>query len=522
MLENWGCPYHGTISGGLLTLPNGSTMDCAEPVSWPGDNAGYGNTLLQRMPWAPGAERTPEQAASDLQKGRQWLDYALLSGLYQNLHGSVIGGWIYAAPDNRPWLIDAQQIRSYSGQSSWIKALKMTRFGRAGGSGGVRSFTLELANTGQSTPSLTGAVYAELADITPDGSKAIVAIYLKPSQPAGGFVARHPIGFWLIELSGTPGVDFAASVSVLKTREQTIGVASDTGAIPATPATYEIRGTVNESPSPGTSTIAWADSGSTSYNQFYGEREWRIDGKVAAMWFDSSGVPQPVTVTIERTWEANIGPITSTHTGLLTITSQGGSNSYSGELVQNIKRNGMSRSTTRTVTATFMGQSISASVTKAESGSYDYRWTLAGPTPEQVVTDDSTAVITSSVGIEQADSSLGRNPSPGDTSLGTSPQEVATALGDDPWFSVGSGSAAVAVTVGLWQYSNNLISVITQTGAYDAQNSKYDWTWHNGSSLTPLGVVSGSDTAPAAARYGSWNPGTGEVVRAQSNPICWT
>ena len=520
MLKNWGCPHHGTISGGMLTLPNGGVIECQDPVYYPGDYAGYGNTLIQRMPWAPGAVRTTEQAEADDLAGWQWLDYALLSGLWQNLHGVTIRGWIYASPDGKPWLIETRQLGNYLGQSSWSRSFLMRRFGRVHGPASSRGFVLSLDDTGQGSPSLTGTVFADLADITPDGSKAIVALHLK-TPTSGGYVKldRHPVGFWLIELSGTPGVDFVATMSVLKTRTQAIGSISDTGPIPATQTSYELRGTV-ETTSPGEgyseTTTVWGAASSANYNQYNGARTWQLTGKVVAMWFDSEGVPQPVTVSITQDWSAAIGAISTSYEGTLTATTpEGGVTSYSGELTSSLTRNGMTRSMSRTVTATFMGESISASATQNETLSYSYTSSRSGPGVSEQESSGGTASLSSSAGDYSAQIGGGLTQSAGDYSIGITPQVAATALTTSDWLSAGDNYAQV----GLWQYSNNLISSITQTGAPGSQDNM---TWRNGSSLTPGGRVSGVDSAPATYRHGSWNPGTGEVVRGKADPICWT
>lgn len=68
----FGQPYHGLWKAGEIALPNGGKKACPAPVS--------GGCVLLRVPNPPPVSRTGAQAAADLAAGREWRDYALISG----------------------------------------------------------------------------------------------------------------------------------------------------------------------------------------------------------------------------------------------------------------------------------------------------------------------------------------------------------------------------------------------------------------------------------------------------------
>jgi len=117
-----GLPYHGKVVGSTLHLPNGDTM--AHP------SAADGAVWVVRNPLAPGAVRNTDQAASDAAAGREWRDYALLSGENRVIGGQALGAnaWLYCDGAGTAWVIDS----SISGDGSNISVSIVLRsvFGR--------------------------------------------------------------------------------------------------------------------------------------------------------------------------------------------------------------------------------------------------------------------------------------------------------------------------------------------------------------------------------------------------------
>lgn len=104
----FGCPFHGLVKGGSLTLPDASAMDYPQPTS---SEVGTGG-ITQRVQGA-GATlpiRTPEQAAADTVKNYQWLDYAIVSGENGQLCGQALGDtWhLYTDPAGVTWKMTAE------------------------------------------------------------------------------------------------------------------------------------------------------------------------------------------------------------------------------------------------------------------------------------------------------------------------------------------------------------------------------------------------------------------------------
>lgn len=108
-----GVPYHGLIRNGWLTLSNGRrvavpTEGAIEPVGVAGD------CYLLRVPGMPPVSLTPQEIAIESAAGREWRNYALLSGRGRNYGGITVGrkAWLYAAADGTVWRIECEQLDS--------------------------------------------------------------------------------------------------------------------------------------------------------------------------------------------------------------------------------------------------------------------------------------------------------------------------------------------------------------------------------------------------------------------------
>jgi hypothetical protein len=222
-----GTPYHGLVSGGQLTLPNGAVIAYPQPEMFGSNFDIAGTSHLVRAPGVPPVVRTPEQAARDTANGHEWRDTATLTGMRGQLYGQPLNGWIYIDPVGTRWLVECPSFLGKAASvtsGSFSETVSLTRFGEFPGVAESHSYPTTLAGIGQDTPVMS-AVYtdnskARVESISSDGGQAIIMLYAP-----GGTTHRDPFGFLLLTISG-PGEDAITTLSVLRTREQTIGVAT--------------------------------------------------------------------------------------------------------------------------------------------------------------------------------------------------------------------------------------------------------------------------------------------------------
>ena len=245
-IVTWGSPWHGPCQDGNVTLPNDQQMAYSQT-----DQGGSGgDVIVFRPPGTKLPKRPAEWEAADAAAGREWRDYALVTGwvtrcLYGKSLGKGHGCWLYAAPDGSRWLISTMSVpvtADYT--SSWTRTFTATRFGdiavgtAAEGewSSGVaqeeHSLQATLTDWQQAIAGKTGGDYyidgvgsvtsgeVWLEDASITGAHAVFMTGLNyPSEP----IRRRSLGFVEVEITGTPGVDWTVAMSVLRTREQTLG-----------------------------------------------------------------------------------------------------------------------------------------------------------------------------------------------------------------------------------------------------------------------------------------------------------
>jgi len=111
-----GMPFHGLVDNGTLTLPN-AAQDTISLGTTP-----YGPCCVLRHPDPPGITRTAAEQQHDIDTGKEWREYALITA-QGDLNGHSIGtnNRIYIDPAGTPWLIafdfgtfDATLTRSIS------------------------------------------------------------------------------------------------------------------------------------------------------------------------------------------------------------------------------------------------------------------------------------------------------------------------------------------------------------------------------------------------------------------------
>lgn len=557
-----GMPWQGLVSGNQLQLANGSSKN------WSMTIGNYGDTIYQKMPWAPGYSATPDQALEDLAAGRTWRDWFLLSGDSKGIYGRfsrAFGGamgWVYAGPDGRPWFVAIYGINtSHTAFNGYVEA---RLFGGFGVAAETQSAPLVLADNGQpgSWPiatvdgiELPGGSNFRLMDVLPDGSKAIFCLTYQAESGQGSAAALGyiPAGFWLVELSGTPGVDFVADVSVLYTRSETIGTLSDTGLLPGRPAlTYSAANAAAASPfinpfpgqmctvtgqtiNPFAEPTADARNGFT-YSVPVGESErtLQVSGQVLACWFHpDTGQPTPVMATARMEWLDVVEEPTQSAGGTSSGERDGNSiPSHSGQINYSISYERLLRRHF-SIALSYDGQSITDFLTDERKytvfGSYvgEISLTLFGG--EELRVGAHWEVVSNSGSGERTVTHPG-----GSTTEPTPYIDYEAYLIDwryrDP---INSTRQLYLVEpmrffrdslfvddapheLNVLRYSNNALSSVRRTGEpIDLA------TWRQGSCMTPAGIISGSITTNKTQRYGTWHPVTHALERGYNAPVCW-
>lgn len=219
----WGCPWHGLVRGGQLSLPNGASMSYPQPgpSTYPvtGGTAvapdTYGSTHLHAA-GMPVIVRGESETASDAASGRQWRNQATLSGGRLHIHGQRLDGWIYVDPEGARWLVRCAQLQgepSIDPGSTISAIIQLIRFGVLGGAAKEYSYAvpIQFGYTGF----LNSAAIA-LDAISPTGDRAVVMMFRRSTTRQ---LLRQPEGFAEISISGN-GRSATISSAVIRNNEQ--------------------------------------------------------------------------------------------------------------------------------------------------------------------------------------------------------------------------------------------------------------------------------------------------------------
>lgn len=195
--KRWGCPWHGLIQGGQLNTPAGSI---SYPVG-PGDGS---NHLIDfGMP----AVSTPAEHAA---LGMQWSNKAILGSGY--LHGQQIpaGAWVYRDDNGANWLVKSSLHGAASSAPS-STTLSLSRFGEIGGKQETYQVVVPQLDYQVDIRAVWGDVHVntQLFSVHPKGWSAVFS--------ASSYC------WLLLSLSG-PGENCSATLSFLRTTQQTAGV----------------------------------------------------------------------------------------------------------------------------------------------------------------------------------------------------------------------------------------------------------------------------------------------------------
>lgn len=225
----WGNPWHGTVKGGVLNT--GKLDETASEITraWPQPpNAFIWLSQKDGQPDDAYSATQAEMKAAHAAAGMEFKPWALISG--GQVYGQQLGSsnkWFYYAGD-RVWLVTLTYPGTVTNTGSitvQISAQAWPEFTTEPHSAPiVRSVTL--ADIGQAAPDLSALGIAatlsvSLHDVKPNGSACILSLH---TTSAIDEVVPPALGFVLVELSSVLGVFDAVAASVLKTREQTLGV----------------------------------------------------------------------------------------------------------------------------------------------------------------------------------------------------------------------------------------------------------------------------------------------------------
>lgn len=240
-----GTPYHGPVQGDVLTLPNATTKAYLQPDDQEPDTACTAHLL--KVPGIAEVSRTVDELAADAAAGRQWRNKAMLSGHRFQLYGQNLDGWVYIDSAGDRWLVKITNdlgTVSFNLSTAISIDLSFTRFGAFGKDADTVTRTVGLSYYGQPNApfdgfpsgvgvneSITTASFL-IDGIYSDGSKvALVVRRFRPGYKAPGqgedVFYKHPLGWLEIAITGLGG-DPTVTLSVLKTRDETLVVVDDT------------------------------------------------------------------------------------------------------------------------------------------------------------------------------------------------------------------------------------------------------------------------------------------------------
>ncbi len=508
----WGRPWHGLVEGGTLTLPNGATM--AHP--YPGD-AGDADVLAFRPPGTPAVARTPEQAAADAAAGRQWLDYALISGRAPRLlYGQSLGGagtWLYAAPDGSRWLVRLQGATSQRNLTvPWSVSVTVERFGEIGAPAESHTLSDTLADWQQTLPGNPaglyhvaphGAVtsaYCTVQDVRPDGSQAVLAVEIddQPSQQDyRGWPHRLPrvaLGFVTLSLSGTPGVDAALAAAVVRSRAQTLG----------TPAGSITDGRVQYyfDPIDGSWSTTDTNPGIVDYQVVAGaySRSNSVTDRILAMCYTPGESLEAVTLSAADAQTSNVTVPT------------GGTSSFSWTATEAFSASVTLAGPAGSVTLSMSG---GASIAYGVSGGNEL---VVNSISDYTIGPDSwseSGSLTKTLSNSAADRTLPdggmASPQPSSSAYHVTPDML-------PLASRGAAPDIIEYVFGITRYSATAYELVLATvRVTDDTYQSYRYL----GAVTPTVAVATIIATTAEAPYGSAHPVTGDLARARAAPVCW-
>lgn len=333
----WGRPWHGLVEGGVLTLPNDSTM--AHPQPGGSRHWEYTAAHVLQVPGTPAVVRSPEQQTADTAVGRQWLDKAIISGGNSMLYGVPLGAgrFVWADETGARWLVDASALHGQSWSSATVPTsvqITVKPFGRLGvAEQPPTPITVTVPSLGQSSPPLYD-VSTEITTFSPSlfslnrtGSAATFMLHYQLTR--AWLAERWPCGWFELQLSLNEGVP-TAQIVLLHDRLSTLGGNTQTtsGYVDACSPPADsgpgyalwVAGTQDDqqngsctgyldqvytavasrSDLSATHARYWPTSWPDSLMQDQTCAEW-YSGMVVAIWYDDAGARK--TLTLDARWD---------------------------------------------------------------------------------------------------------------------------------------------------------------------------------------------------------------------------
>ena len=556
----WGAPWHGQVNNGTLLLPNATTRDYMLPnPPWSGCN------FALRVPGTAEITRTPEEAAGDAAAGYQWRPDVMLwfsSGLTR-VHGVTpltVGRWLYAVVPGKVYEVILDSLSFSSGS---LGTLTLRRYGV------LREFdTPSMWTPEEHVLTIPGAGFTSadngwlslastLWDVSPAGDRAI----LQYVTDSGGVLtpnARN--GAVLITISGN-GDDTPFAVSVTPLHRGTAALDySYTNTIGQRyrSSSWALDITTSYSPGPTarprTETTSWNGGVRALGPEVTTDPAWpRISYYVGAYTAQADDVPVAFWLT-----EGGTTAITANYTYNREHThSQAGSITASPARVQEVQigTDGSIVSTTVTTAGSYLIEE-EAEVTTLETwsvklyaggellGEADFRFEhsqvwelsetrsgddLAGTlmVPPNTISGThkpSNKRLYNSTVWENLTTTLSTAGLPVEYGIPpTSIKPEQLAYPGNPTYLLSAelynGANSKRLKAGSFWYSNKLACMTVAEFTLPAgvrQWTKYGYAAYPGGTYGTAYTVAGS-----AARYGSWNPITGQVAAGLTTPVNW-
>lgn len=501
----WGCPWHGRVQSGILSLPNSGWIYYQQPLPTfymegsterrPHDT--YGITHRHAAGLAPIA-RTPSEQAADDAAGRQWRSEAILSGGRLQVHGKTIDGWIYIDSAGARWLvscadINEQNIRSLA--APLVVTVVLSRFGMLGGAPESYSYevSLPLDGIGSST-----SAYLMLDAFKPAGSAAIINVHQRVFDRR---MQRVPYGFLEMTISG-PGAGAVIGCAVVRTQAQT----HYADPAPTPTRLWLVVG-------PGSTEYFDVEPASFTHVVFELEATFtRRSERIFALWYDAAELINELVLRVDAsyTYSAPRAPV-SAESGVGNYTntaSFSGSAQWvvGGAVVESLPVAATMQVAFADNKADWVFSSTIDGVTlNGSSQSSPLNW-LNLPFPEIGYTGPLSGTTVHNGASTSGLSVLSFRP---DLSTNLSPTYA--------------GAVLYRATIYPYWHSRQVVGfeLSTENGAPHAASRR----WRFRAPVTPSGAASGSTidiTTPTGPTfYGSHDPYSGAAVWGQSTPVCY-
>jgi len=208
-VSKFGCPWHGKLESTTLTLPDSTTK------TWVAATGHGGIDVVQ-----PAGVGSTSNDAADTAAGREWRNYALISGESRVFYGKVLGfnRWVYVPAQGNAFhcrIISGTGTGNSSDGSASL-TIGVRRMAIDGTSDAERSISISLSPIGQKQ--ISGADVSLRLDVHTQSSSG-AKVLLSVQRSTGNNKAA--LGWLILSLEGTTKAGITATLAVWKTRIQT-------------------------------------------------------------------------------------------------------------------------------------------------------------------------------------------------------------------------------------------------------------------------------------------------------------